>query len=207
MTGLQSRRMIAVIPAAGRSRRLGRQKLLLEFGGETLIQRLIRQLQTQAIDATYVLVRADDAPLIEEMKRLPVEVETTTTDTLDMRESVQRLLDAINRRQEFRSVDGRLLIPADHPIVMPSVLDALWSAWKESPNSIVVPRIQGRRGHPTIFPFAVLSMLREVPEGLGVNQLLRDPRNSVRDVDVSDPSILWDLDTPEDLERFRSLLG
>ncbi len=50
-------------------------------------------------------------------------------------------------------------------------------------------------------------MLREVPEGLGVNQLLRDPRNSVRDVDVSDPSILWDLDTPEDLERFRLLLG
>ena len=55
----------AIVLAAGRSRRMGAQKLLLPYGGTTVIGRIVGQVVQSAIDETYVVV-GRDAPKIEE---------------------------------------------------------------------------------------------------------------------------------------------
>ena len=61
----------------------------------------------------------------------------------------------------------------------------------------------GRRGHPTYFSWEFAGRVASLPDGVGVNQLLKDFVAATRQIPVSTPDILVDLDTPADLARLR----
>ncbi|MBT5018364.1 MAG: nucleotidyltransferase family protein [Planctomicrobium sp.] len=196
----------AIIPAAGRSRRMGKPKLLLTIGEMTLIERLIRQLQRVEISSISVLVREDDPELQEEVVRCGASLVVPDHEPQEMRESVGILLSHLEQNQNPTHDDGWLLIPADHPIVLPSVLKILVMSWQENPNSIAVPKYQSRRGHPTIFPWLAAKKLEEIPPRQGLNWLLKNQSTPMNEVQIDEPSVLWDVDTPEDFARICKIL-
>ncbi len=196
----------AVIPAAGHSRRMGQPKLLMEFGGETLIERLLRQLNRPEIASISVLIRANDQALQEKVIMHGAEVIVPEHDPEEMRVSVELLVEHLRESKSLAEDDGWLLIPADHPIVEPDVLDRLVTNWLKSPGKITVPIHEGRRGHPTIFPWPLANHLKRIPQDQGLNWLLRNDPASIEEVECKEPSVLWDLDTPEEFERIRRIL-
>src|SRR5580704_2609900 len=65
---LQGARMLsefpfALIPAAGRSRRMGAPKLLLNFGGQTVLARLLAALETAGVGSRFVVVHPEDTEI------------------------------------------------------------------------------------------------------------------------------------------------
>lgn len=196
----------AIIPAAGRSRRMGEPKLLLRIGEITLIERLIRQLQQAEISSISVLVREDDPELQKEVSRCGAGLVVPLQEPREMRDSVEMLLSHLEQNVKPTPGDGWLLIPADHPVVLPPVLNTLIKNWRERPESITVPKYQSRRGHPTIFPWTVAKSLEAIPQGQGLNWLLKNPFTSINEVHVDEPSVLWDVDTPEDFKRICKIL-
>lgn len=195
------RRLFGVVPAAGRSRRMGRPKLLLDLGGKTVIRRLIETLRRAGIDDVFILVSRDDIDLQAELGPLPVHRVVAEDDPPEMRDSVERLLDEIERTAAPAPHDGWLLIPADHPFVEIAVLERLLDARRAEPGKIVVPEHGQRRGHPTLFPWPVANEVRRIPRDQGLNQLLRCNPARVVEVTCAEPSVLFDLDTPDDYAR------
>ena len=181
---------------------MGTHKLLLEIEGETVIARLVRQLQDGGIDQIHVLVREDDAKLREELYETQAAVHLAFGDTVDMKASVTLLLSILTDQSLLRERDGWLLIPADHPIVEPRLLSLLIEAWQHNPEQIVVPSVAGKRGHPTIFPASLVGQLPSIPDDQGLNWLLHRDENAVLELACDEHSIHWDLDTPEDWEQF-----
>ncbi len=59
----------AIVLAAGRSRRMGTQKLLLPFAGQTVIGHVVDQLLAAAIDRIVVVVSADGPAIAESTYR------------------------------------------------------------------------------------------------------------------------------------------
>lgn len=196
----------AIIPAAGHSRRMGQPKLLMKIDGETVIARLLRQLRRSELASIRVLGRADDEELQAEVRGAGVEFIVPETDPPDMRVSVELLLDAVVHTVSKTAEVGWLLIPADHPIVEQAVLERLIKSWQETPDSIVVPVHSGHRGHPAIFPWSSRQELSQIPQNMGINWLLRHGENPVREIECSEASVLWDLDTPDDFARIQSIL-
>ena len=196
----------AIIPAAGQSRRMGQPKLLLKIGGETVIERLLRELDQSTMTSVSVLVRANDQPLQDEVLRCHAEVIVPEENPAEMRDSVELLLEHLRKTKSPTDHDGWLLIPADHPIVEPHLLDRLVASWLQSPEKIVVPIHLGRRGHPTIFPWAVANQLEQIPPDQGINWLLRNGEVAMEKVECEEPSVLWDLDTPEEFAWIREIL-
>ncbi|MCA9076422.1 MAG: nucleotidyltransferase family protein [Planctomycetaceae bacterium] len=203
---MSARRLFALIPAAGHSRRMGQPKLLLPFGETTVIGRLIDVLQSADIADICVLVRPDDQPLAEEVERCGATVIQPDEAPPEMRVSVELLLDAIKQRHAPTDNDGWLLIPGDHPLLTPQTLTQLVTKWQDDPTSITLPTHNGRRGHPTIFPWSLAAHVAELPNDVGVNHLLKDGRTEIREVPVNDPMIHLDLDTPEDYMRALRLM-
>lgn len=201
------RRVFAVIPAAGQSRRMGAPKLLQQIQGKSLIRHLLRQLQRPELAAIFLLVRQEDSALQSELQSAPVRVVTTQSAPPDMKSSVSILLQAVEDAFHPRPDDGWLLIPADHPVVEADVLERLLQAFQQDPESIHVPCHAGRRGHPTIFPWKAVDLLSSIPGDQGLNWLLHDCRYPVRECHCDADSVLWDVDTPEDLQRIRRELG
>jgi molybdenum cofactor cytidylyltransferase len=184
---------------------MGRPKLLLPLGTSTVIGRLLEVLSAADIEA-FVLVRPDDEALRAEATRCGAVVVQPESPPPEMRISVEHLLRAIDEQHSPRPGDGWLLIPGDHPLLSPETLRQLLGAWRESPTQIVLPTCGGRRGHPTLLPWSLAAAVQELPADVGINHLVRQHSERVSEVAVDDPTVMLDIDTPEDYQRAQQLL-
>jgi molybdenum cofactor cytidylyltransferase len=201
----ESLRLFAVVPAAGKSRRMGRPKLLLPLGASTVIARMLSALTRPEVAATIVVVRPDDEPLraaVAECGATPLQPDAPPPE---MRQSVEHALRYIEARFQPRADDGWLLAPADYPLLEPEVITRMIAAWRHSPEKIVVPVYCGRRGHPTLFPFRLAAEVFHLPADQGLNSLLRVHATKIVQIDTESPAVVADLDTPEDYARLAGL--
>ena len=197
-------KLFAVIPAAGRSRRMGRPKLLLPLGKQTVIARVLEVLNRPEIAETFVVTRNDDTDLNAEIQQTQATVLSPATAPPEMRDSVEFALQEIEQKHRPAETDGWILIPADHPLLCPDLLEKLFRAWQTFQPEILNPTHAGKRGHPTIFRWSLVSEVFQIPADQGLNRLVRDHSSQVFELEVPGSEILLDLDTPEDSEK---LLG
>jgi molybdenum cofactor cytidylyltransferase len=205
--------LVALIPAAGHSRRMGQPKLLLDLGGRTIMARVVDALRQAGIARCIVVVRPGDTALAHEATIAGAEVVTPVVAPIDMRQSVEYGLREVGGSREkvestpaLESLDGWVLVPADHPALQAPVIRELVAVWVMNSSRIVVPVYNGQRGHPTIFPWSLSQEVFTLLPDQGLNHLLRSVPDRVLEVSVSDPHVLDDLDTPEDLRRLREKL-
>ena len=202
-----------VIPATGQSKRMGQHKLLLPLNGLSLIQRLLEQLCNSHHSAICVVVRADDAALIQEIEAwCDANISGATNLHLvqpvdppeDMRSSVQSGLDWLAERYHPSPESAWVLVPADFPLVNSSVISQLVQSWQKTQEDILVPTYEGRRGHPTFFRWSLVPLVKQIPYNQGINSLLQSPNLTVKTQPVESVSVIEDLDTPEDYDRIRN---
>jgi molybdenum cofactor cytidylyltransferase len=192
----------AVVPAGGKSTRMGRPKLSLPLGDRTVLEHVVSALWAGGVEHVLVVVGPhvrDLAPLAE---RAGAQVCLLEEETLDMRATVEAGLRWLEEHLAPDPANGWLLVPADHPTLHASVVRALDRASREHPEcSIFVPTFEGKRGHPTLIAWEHVSGIRAHPPGEGLNTYLRQHRPRTCEVPVADGEILRDLDTPEDYEK------
>lgn len=190
----------AIVPAAGHSRRMGRPKLLLPLGdrGETVISRLLQVLKPE-VDRVVIVCRGDDVILANSVRQYGAEVVQPEIDPPDMRTSVGHGLRHLNLTVN----DGWLLCPADSPLVEPGVLRQVIAAWNSDSGRIVIPTFQGQRGHPVVFPGSLAAEVFVLPAESGLNVLVRNRADLVREVPFETDSVIADLDTPEDYAKWQ----
>lgn len=201
------RRIFAVIPAAGHSRRMGRAKLLLPLGETTVIGRLLDVLRRPEIERTIVVVRPDDEPLRAAAVAGGAIVVQPNPPPEEMRQSVEHALRHIAEHFQPQDDDAWLLSPADHPLLDASVLDMILQRWNTGDCRILIPTHDGRRGHPVLFRWDLAREVLELPADVGLNQLVRQHAADVTTLVIDNPAILQDLDTPEDYERVLATCG
>jgi molybdenum cofactor cytidylyltransferase len=104
-------------------------------------------------------------------------------------------------------VTAAIVCLGDMPYVRASHLVALAEAFvASSGNAICVPTFQGRRGNPVLWPAHWFDSLTRLRGDQGARSLIAAHLEHVRWVPVSDPGVLVDIDSSEDLTR-RNHLG
>ena len=98
-------------------------------------------------------------------------------------------------------VDSVLVHLADHPLVQAATFRALAEKFAVTRASILIACHRGRRGHPVLFAKSVFPELLAAPDGEGARFVVNADPARVVYVDVEDPGVTLDLDTPEDLKR------
>jgi molybdenum cofactor cytidylyltransferase len=196
-----ARRVFAIVPAAGHSRRMGRPKLLIAFQGRPVIEHVITAFRTGGVTEIVVVMRSSDVDLRTAVERTGAIVVCPEVDPPDMRSSIESGLVEVRRRFQPVNDDGWLMSPADHPTLDASVVEMLIARSNEMPGRLVIPTFDGRRGHPTYFPWSMTEAVAALPPDVGLNRLIQEHSRLVTEYPVALESILDDLDTPEDLLR------
>jgi molybdenum cofactor cytidylyltransferase len=196
---------LGLIPAAGKSSRMGRPKLLLPLGERSVLEHTIASLRQAGVDPVLVVI----GPSLPELGPLAgaagSQVLFLAEETPDMRSTVVHGLRWLDDHYHPAPTDNWLLLPGDAPVPEPSVIQELLHARAAHPDrTIVLPTCAGRRGHPTLFAWPHARAIRELPEGVGINAYVRQRSVEVLEVATVSASILTDLDTPEDYERLRA---
>ncbi|MBV9122403.1 MAG: nucleotidyltransferase family protein [Planctomycetes bacterium] len=200
--------LTALIPAAGKSTRMGRPKLALPLGGATVLEQVVAACRGAGVQEVLVVVGPHLPELVPLAQRAGARVLVLAEETPDMRTTVERGLDWIAEHRHPQAGDSWLLVPADHPTLRAEVIRQLLQARADHPHSsIVVPTFQGQRGHPVLIGWEQVAGIKTLPVGQGLNVYLRGQAAVTREVPVAFPEVLWDLDTPEDYESLRQRWG
>ena len=195
----------AVVPAAGKSMRMGQPKLALPLRGRTVLEWVVTALRRGGTEHVLVVVGPHVAELAPLAESAGAHVLLLDQETPDMRATVEQGLDWLERRFHPRDDDVWLLVPADHPTLDASVIEQLLDARvQHTQASILIPTHAGRRGHPAMIAWRHVTGIRALPPGHGLNAYLRLHPLETLELPVASPSVLCDLDTPEEYERLRS---
>ncbi|HTU02459.1 MAG TPA: NTP transferase domain-containing protein [Candidatus Sulfotelmatobacter sp.] len=180
-----------IIPAAGRSQRMGAWKPLLPFGGSSLIQTVVEAaLDSCARVLLVVGYRGDElAALFGSVPR--VELVDNRAWAAGMFGSIQRAAARVRTRRFFVTL-------GDMPWITPAVYRALRAG--DETSTVVFPVFGGRRGHPVLFPEPALPVIAAADPASASMRLIAE-LFPVRLLPWPDDSILRDVDTADDLRR------
>ncbi|MBM4038086.1 MAG: nucleotidyltransferase family protein [Planctomycetes bacterium] len=190
----------AILLAAGRSRRMGVQKLLLPVAGMPMIARVADAVLAGPVDLAVVVVGADGRCVAEALAGRAVQFVTNPDAEGDMLSSVRCGLRALPEECE-----AALVVLGDQPGVTAEVVAAVVEAFRSGGRGIVVPTHRGRRGHPLLFSMRYRGEVLSRFNGTGLRGLLQAHLEDVLEVEVATPGILDDVDRPEDYARAAGL--
>ncbi|NTW66438.1 MAG: nucleotidyltransferase family protein [Nitrospirae bacterium] len=185
----------AIVLAAGSSRRMGRSKQLLPLGHSPVIRHCLDTIVASGLRDIVVVLGADHDGTAAAISGMPVRTVVNADPQSDMAGSVR-----LGLRQVDRASTSVLICLADHPLVSSETIMGLVNAHRSSPDSILIPLYQGRRGHPTLFPRKAIEDIFSVET---LRDVIASRSGSVRTVDVDDEGVVLDLDTTEDYERIK----
>jgi molybdenum cofactor cytidylyltransferase len=186
----------AILLAAGASSRMGRPKALLEVGGQTFVRRILDTLRQAGVPEAVVVVRSGMTAVAAEVLTAGFGrvVENPDPDRGQLSSLVVGL-DAVDRPD----VAAALVTLVDVPLVRSSTVAELLARAAASPAPILRATHEGRHGHPVVFRRVVFAALRAADPAAGAKPVVR--ALAVEDVEVDDPGVLRDVDTPQDYDR------
>lgn len=186
----------AVIPAAGRSQRMGAPKALLNAGGRSFLARILATLRQGGADPLLVVVRDTESPLAREARDHGGQVVLNPDPSIGPVSSLQsglRLLPG--------SAPAVLFAPVDHPLFSVTTVETLIEGFLSTGAPLVVPAFEGWRGHPVLFGRTLFPELLEKNLPEGARTVVRRYLDERLQLSVDDPGILADIDTQEDYRK------
>ncbi|HKA54004.1 MAG TPA: nucleotidyltransferase family protein [Candidatus Binatia bacterium] len=187
-----------ILLAAGESRRMGSPKALLRYRGQTFIERGCLAFLDAGVEELIVVLGARAAEL---RQALPPHPGLRTVENpryfQGQLSSLMAGIGALSPESEAAVVNL-----VDHPLVTAETVGALIASFRAAPVPILIAAHQGRRGHPVLFSSQVYGEILAAPLDRGAKVVVRKDPSRVREIQLDDPGILADIDTPEDYARY-----
>jgi molybdenum cofactor cytidylyltransferase len=191
-----------IILAAGLSTRMGVPKVFVEIEGEPLVCRVAKAALDSKLRTIILVIDSSRSPTVafpatRETARLTVVV--NPHPEAGMSSSLQRGLAAADPASS-----GAMILLGDQPLVTAEVIDHLLAVFASQDQRIVVPTIDGRRTTPVICPSLLFPELMDITGDIGGREVIRRHEDMLVSVEMGSQYDDHDVDTPEDLEIFRS---
>jgi molybdenum cofactor cytidylyltransferase len=197
-------RVGAVLLAAGASSRMGRPKLLLAWGGTSVIGHLLQQWR--AVDPAQIAVVCTETNrlLHDELDRL----QFPATQRLFNPEPERGMFSSIRCAAHWRGwqpgVTHWAIALGDQPLVRQETLRALIDFAQAHPHAICQPSRHGRGRHPVLLPASAFAQLKDSPVE-HLKEFLATSGLTVARYESDDAGLDLDLDEPADYARALAL--
>ncbi len=186
-------RVAGVILAAGASRRMGRNKMLLELQGESLVRRAAQRALAAGLSPVVVVIGHEADRLRAELNGLPLELAVNPDYTGPTSGSLHRGLNLLGA-----DVEAVVVMLGDMVRVTVETLAMLVAAARGTDAPLVVSRYGDVTAPPLLFRRALFGeLLAWTGEGCG-KAVVQAHRREAMYVERPE-ALLADVDTPEDL--------
>jgi molybdenum cofactor cytidylyltransferase len=184
-------RVAGVVPCAGQSTRMGTSKALLDAGGRSFLSAVVGSLVGGGCDPVVVVV----GPGQEDEARRARAAGAVVLENPDPGEgpitSLRMALATLGS-----AVEGVAFLPVDHPLVAPETVATLVDALLEGDAPLVLPVVEGRRGHPALFRRTLFAELTAGGQEEGARSVVHEHLGQALLVEVPDAGVVTDIDTP-----------
>ncbi|EFM39805.1 hypothetical protein HMPREF0379_0425 [[Eubacterium] yurii subsp. margaretiae ATCC 43715] len=187
-----------IILASGLSKRMGQNKLLMDFKGKKMYQHCINSVKKCDIKQKIVVSAYDEI----------LEYAENMGDFTLVKNEKQALGQSQSIKMGIAKVKpclGFVFLPSDMPFITDIFLNKVCDFFMQDTSCIVVPRLEGKNSMPTIFPFSLYDELSNISGDIGGREIIKANLSKVRYFDVKDGQVLQDIDTMEELEKYADI--
>ena len=186
----------AIILAAGESKRMGEPKMLMPWGKSTVLQTVISTFQASGVKDILVVTGGAHQQVEELIGRTVEIVFNENYQTGEMLSSIQLGLSV-----KKREASAALICLGDQPQVEERSVRSVCNAFLAGKSEIVVPSYEMQRGHPWLVARPMWDEILAMKSPKTARDFLKNNARKIHHVIVDNPSILADLDTPEDYAK------
>jgi len=188
----------AILLAAGESSRMGELKALLPWQGVTLLEHQLRSLLEAGVQQVVVILGHDADRLKPVVEAVDGATWTLNPDYLQGKTTSLKTGVAALTGQDVADV---LLLNVDQPRNSDTVRTLL-ERHQASTFLITIPTHGGKGGHPILISAELLPELADIDEeSQGLKAVVRRHADATERFEVDDPTLLWDLNTPEQYQQ------
>ncbi|WP_245521901.1 nucleotidyltransferase family protein [Staphylothermus hellenicus] len=200
---------MAIVLAAGLSRRFPGNKLLYTWEGKPVIRWTVENiLNSKYVDKIVVVLGHDRERIHDALKDLGDNVEFTynTNYFEGMSSSVKTGIRHVYNKYGDK-IEAILIAPGDTAWAPPEVYDLIIDVFREKKPKIVVAAYNGRRGHPILFNADIIHELMSISEETrGLKAITKKYNYETIVANTIYPGVILDLDTYNDLNRIKYML-
>jgi molybdenum cofactor cytidylyltransferase len=186
---------VAILLAAGESARLPPDKLLVDLDGMPMIERTLKSLRSSPrVTDVLVVVPPGGKERYSWLKAVDVHLVENPDPTKGMISSIRVGLGSTWAQQR-----PFLLMPADVPFVPPAVVTRVVVDLLTRNAKIVLPAYKGLGGHPGAYAASIADDFFRHGDKEGAREVLLRHRAHTLRINLPEPDICFDVDTPDDL--------
>jgi len=199
-SALSRPRIAAIVLAAGQSRRMGRNKLLIELDGATLVERAVDAALASQAAPVIVVLGHQATEIAARLAGRPVVLVENPDYAQGLSTSLKRGLAALPE-----TADGAVICLADMPGIGRQLIDRLIAGFSPvEGREIILPIRNGKRGNPVLWSRRFFPELQSVSGDTGAKHVIGAYPEYVTEIEAPDDGVLIDLDTPEALAAWRA---
>jgi molybdenum cofactor cytidylyltransferase len=188
-------KVAALVLAAGRSTRMGRNKLTAELEGAPLLLRAVDAALASRARPVIVVTGHEAEKVRATLRGRAVEIVHNPEYGAGLSTSLRSGLAAVPA-----AADAALVCLGDMPKIGPGLLDRLIQAFNPvEGRAICVPTWQGKRGNPVLWGRQLFAEMAALTGDVGAKHLMAEHPELVVEVPAEDDGVLADVDTPEAL--------
>ena len=188
--------LCGILLAAGASKRFGSDKLLHPLAGETRVAAAALANLRSVIPHVIAVVR----PGATRLENLLSEAGATVILCANADDGMGTSLSAAVAASG--DVAGWVIALADMPYILPATIGKI-AASLAAGAAIAAPVYRGERGHPVGVAARFRAQLEALRGDAGARSLLKQNAGLIKLIEVDDPGVCCDIDTPDDLRRTR----
>lgn len=177
-----------IIMASGFSKRMGKDKLLLDINGETLIERVIKAVKESNIEEIIMTYKNYDIKAIGDKYNLNTVYNSNA-------EEGQSSSIKVGIKAAKPNTDGYVFFVADQPFLSSEVINKIINEFYKNTSMIVVPLYKDKKGNPVIFPFQFKKELLMLEGDIGGRKIIMNNLNRVKYIKIDNFSAGQDIDT------------
>lgn len=191
------REIVALVLAAGRSTRMGKDnKLLLEIEGRPMVTHAVDAMLASRVDRVIVVTGHQADAVKEAIGERQVTFAHNPAYADGLSTSLAKGLDVLPA-----DTAGVIVGLGDMPRISSADINRLIAAFNPSEGrAICVPTVDGKRGNPVLFSVDFLAEMRSVEGDVGARHLIGAHNDLVCEVEMADDATLIDVDTKDALE-------
>lgn len=186
----------AILLAAGKSERMGENKLLLPFGGRTVIQRTLDSLLASRAGEVIVVLGNKAQEINASIGNRRALSVLNPNFAKGMSTSLVTGLGMVNQQARFI-----IVALGDQPLITTKVYNQLIETALNSDKGIILPVCKGERGNPIIISTKYRAELLAQTGDIGGRELLKAHPEDVVEVPVECEGVVININTKEEYEK------
>jgi molybdenum cofactor cytidylyltransferase len=204
--------IVAIILAAGLSKRFPGNKLLFPWEGVPIIRRTVLNVLRSSVSHIVIVLGHDHERIKSVLRDLDEKILFVYSFVYNekyfegmnnsVKKGVSYALEKFNDK-----IEAIIIAPGDTAWAAPEAYDMIINAFRESDRKIVVAAYNGRRSHPILFGKELLPeilIISEETRGLKMNT--NKYRNETLVVETPYPGVILDIDTYNDSNSVKYIL-